>query len=53
MVTDVKDLPIRCDLDRIADFCRDPRITLAQIRYAAEKARTLCAAHTLDSLFLG
>ena len=29
---------------------RDPRITLAQIRDAAEKARTLCAAHTLDSL---
>ena len=29
---------------------RDPRITLAQIRDAAEKARALCAAHTLDSL---
>ena len=29
---------------------RDPRITLAQIRDAAEKARTLCADHTLDSL---
>ena len=29
---------------------RDPRITLAQIRDAAEKARSLCAAHTLDSL---
>jgi len=32
---------------------RDSQITLAQIRDAAEKARTLCAAHTLDSLFLG
>jgi hypothetical protein len=30
---------------------RDPRITLAQIRDAAEKARALCAGHTLDSLF--
>jgi uncharacterized protein with HEPN domain len=29
---------------------RDPRITLAQIRDAAEKARALCAAHTLESL---
>jgi uncharacterized protein with HEPN domain len=29
---------------------RDPRITLAQIRDAADKARSLCAAHTLDSL---
>ncbi len=29
---------------------RDPRITLAQIRDAAEKARALCAVHTLDSL---
>jgi len=29
---------------------RDPRITLAQIRDAAEKARELCAAQTLDSL---
>ena len=29
---------------------RDPRITLAQIRDADEKARTLCAAHTLESL---
>ena len=29
---------------------RDPRITLAQIRDAAEKVRTLCASHTLDSL---
>jgi uncharacterized protein with HEPN domain len=29
---------------------RDPRITLAQIRDAAEKARALCAGHTLDSL---
>jgi uncharacterized protein with HEPN domain len=29
---------------------RDPRITLIQIRDAAEKARTLCATHTLESL---
>jgi len=29
---------------------RDPRITLAQIRAAAEKAGSLCAIHTLDSL---
>lgn len=29
---------------------RDPRITLAQIRDAADKARSLCAAYTLDSL---
>ena len=29
---------------------RDPQLTLAQIRDAAEKARALCANHTLDSL---
>lgn len=29
---------------------RDPRITLAQIRDAAEKARALCAGSTLESL---
>jgi len=29
---------------------RDPRITLAQIRDAAQKARELCAEHTLESL---
>jgi len=29
---------------------RDPGITLVQIRHAAEKARELCADHTLESL---
>ena len=29
---------------------RDPQLTLAQIRDAAEKTRALCATHTLDSL---
>lgn len=29
---------------------RDPRITLLQIRDAAEKARALCEDHSLDSL---
>ncbi|MBM3954534.1 MAG: DUF86 domain-containing protein [Planctomycetota bacterium] len=29
---------------------RDPRMTLHQIRDAAEKARALCAGHSLESL---